>query len=145
MKYPELTVSAVIFNTDNKILLCKSHKWDDKYVIPGGHVEHLEKMEDALRREILEETGLSIYDIKPVGLKECFYSNEYYSDRHFIFMDYTCRTSSNEVVLNDEAQEYVWVSLDDISGYPLGGFTETLLNKIKIEDNIDQEYIYYNY
>ena len=145
MKYPELTVSAVIFNSENKILLCKSHKWDDKYVIPGGHVEHGEKLEDALRREIIEETGLSIYDIKPVGLKECFYSNDFYSDRHFIFMDYTCRTDSNNVVLNDEAQEYSWVALEEISDYPLGGFTEQLLKKIISQDAVNKECIYYNY
>ncbi len=63
MQYPEITVGAVIFNSDNKILLCKSHKWNDKYIIPGGHIELGEKMETALKREILEETGLEIYII----------------------------------------------------------------------------------
>ena len=145
MKYPEFTVSAVIFNPENKILLCRSHKWNDKYVIPGGHVEYGEKMEDALVREILEETGLSVYDIRPAGLKECFYCSDYYSDRHFIFMDYTCRTDSSEVVLNDEAQEYIWVNPENISDYPLGGFTETLLNKLTGHDAEDRENIYYNY
>ena len=145
MKYPELTVSAVIFNSENKILLCRSHKWDDKYIIPGGHVEHNEKLEDALQREILEETGLEIYDIKLLGLKECFYSSSYYTDRHFIFLDYTCRTDSDKVVLNNEAQEYSWAALEDISDYPLGGFTEQLLNKLKNQDSTDREYIYYNY
>lgn len=44
-KYPEPTVSAVIFNPAGKILLCKSHKWGNKYVIPGGHIELGEKGE----------------------------------------------------------------------------------------------------
>ena len=145
MRHPELTVSAVIFNSDNKILLCKSHKWDNKYVIPGGHVEYNEKLEEALQREILEETGLTIYDIKPVGLKECFYNNGYYSDRHFIFMDYTCRTDLNDVILNDEAQEYLWADLEEISDYPLGGFTHQLLNKLRTQDDSNRENIYYNY
>ncbi|ADO77499.1 NUDIX hydrolase [Halanaerobium praevalens DSM 2228] len=39
MKYPEPTVGAIIFNPDNKILLCKSHKWNNQYIIPGGHIE----------------------------------------------------------------------------------------------------------
>ena len=34
MKYPEPTVGAIIFNPDNKVLLCKAHKWNDKYIIP---------------------------------------------------------------------------------------------------------------
>ncbi len=88
---------------------------------------------------------MSVYDIKPIGLKECLYTNDYYTDRHFIFMDYTCRTDSNNVVLNDEAQEYLWVALEEISDYPLGGFTEQLLNKIKTQDSSNRECIYYNY
>ncbi len=59
MKYPEPTVGAIIFNPDNKILLCKSHKWNNKYVIPGGHIElGWKKMEEDFKREIFEETGL---------------------------------------------------------------------------------------
>ena len=53
MRYPEPTVGAIIFNPDNKILLCKSHKWNNKYIIPGGHIELGTKMEAALKREIL--------------------------------------------------------------------------------------------
>lgn len=146
MKYPELTVSAVIYNKNNQVLLCKSHKWDNKYIIPGGHVEYGEKLEDALKREILEETGIEIHSIKPIGLKECFYSNKYYNNRHFIFMDYICRTETTKVILNDEAEEFAWVSLSDLHNYELGGFTESLLNKLKT--NVNNQYkvdIYYNY
>ena len=147
MKYPELTVSAVIFNSENKILLCRSHRWDDKYVIPGGHVEYGETLENALRREIMEETGLEIRDIKLLGIKECFYSNDYYKDRHFIFMDYRCKTDGREVTLNSEAEEYVWADLSELSEYELGGFTGSLLGKLVApnENNDDSERIYYNY
>ena len=62
-QYPEPTVGALIFNQADKILLIKSHKWHNQYVVPGGHIELGETMEDALRREIEEETGLSIHDI----------------------------------------------------------------------------------
>ncbi|ADL12770.1 NUDIX hydrolase [Acetohalobium arabaticum DSM 5501] len=61
MKYPEPTVGAVIFNPDDEILLCKSNKWDNKYVIPGGHIELGERMEKALIREIKEEKGKLIF------------------------------------------------------------------------------------
>ncbi len=146
MKYPELTVSAVIFNRNDQILLCKSHKWDNKFIIPGGHVEYGEKLEEALKREILEETGIEIHSIKPIGLKECFYNNKYYKNRHFLFMDYICRTETTEVILNEEAEEFAWVSLSDLHKYELGGFTESLLNKLKTNgNNQDKVDIYYNY
>lgn len=41
--FPEPTVGAFIFNQAGELLLSKSHKWPDKYVIPGGHVELGEK------------------------------------------------------------------------------------------------------
>ena len=146
MKYPELTVSGIIFNPKNEILLCRSHKWDDKYVIPGGHVEYGEPLEKALKRELLEETGLHIHSIKLLGIKECFYTNTFYRNRHFLFMDYTCKTDSCEVLLNEEAQEYVWTGLSEINGYDLGGFTESLLLKLVDQDHSDsRECIFYNY
>lgn len=53
MLYSEPAVEAVKFNPDGKVLLCKSQKWDNKDVMPGGHNEIGERMEEALRREII--------------------------------------------------------------------------------------------
>jgi nucleoside triphosphatase len=145
-KYPEPTVSAVIFNPAGKILLCKSHKWGNKYVIPGGHIELGEKMEEALKREILEETGLNIYDIKLVSLKESIYSDKFHEKRHFIFIDYICKTDSTNVSLNDEAEEYEWVDIEQIEYYDLGGFTKELLMKVRNKDESQNSTkIFYNY
>ncbi len=145
MSYPEVTVSAVIFNKDKKILLCKSHKWNNQYVIPGGHIELGESMEDALKREVAEETGLSIYDIQLIGIKECIYSEKFHKRKHFIFMDYISKSDEEDVILNDEAEEYIWINMKDIDKYEFGGFTKDLLNMVK-ENNKDKKIeIYYNY
>ena len=61
-KYPEPTVGALIFNQEKEIFLMTSPKWKGKYVIPGGHIEMGEEIEQALRREIKEETNLNIFD-----------------------------------------------------------------------------------
>lgn len=145
-KYPEPTVGAVIFNPEGKILLCKSHKWENKYVIPGGHIELGESMEEALKREILEETGLSIYNIKLISLKESIYSHKFHEKKHFIFIDYMCNTDSSDVILNDEAEEYEWVDMDSIENYDLGGFTRELLMELRnmdVSENISE--VFYNY
>lgn len=145
-KYPEPTVSAIIFNPEGKILLCKSHKWGDKYVIPGGHIELGEKLEEALKREIWEETGLDIYDIRLISLKESIYSDTFYDKKHFIFIDYICKTDSSNVSLNHEAEEYEWADLDQIEYYDLGGFTRELLVKLRSGDESqDSIKIFYNY
>ena len=86
-QYPEPTCGALIFNPAGKIFLMKSHKWKDKYVIPGGHIELGEKMEDALKREIKEETGLDVFDIEFLFFQEFIFGEEFVKKRHFIFFD----------------------------------------------------------
>ena len=83
-KYPEPTVGALIFNSDGKIFLMKSHKWRDKYVIPGGRVELGERIEDALKREIKEETGLKIHDVEFICFQE-FIFDDFFWKKNILF------------------------------------------------------------
>lgn len=145
-KYPEPVVSAVIFNPDGKILLCKSHKWNNQYVIPGGHIEWGEKMEEALIREVFEETGLSIHDIRLVSIKECINSDTFHQKKHFIFFDYICKTDSDKVCLNEESEEFIWAGLDEADQYELGGFVKELLIKLRgPHEEQGGTMIFYNY
>jgi nucleoside triphosphatase len=122
-QYPEPTVGALIFNPEGKLFLMRSHKWRDKYVIPGGHIELGESMEQALRREIKEETGLDIDDVEFIGFQEFILDDAFWKKRHFIFFDYVCTTQSVQVTLNDEAQEYVWVPLAEALALPVEPYT----------------------
>ena len=121
-QFPEPTAGALIFNKDNKILLMKSYKWKDKYVIPGGHVELGERIEDALKREIKEDTGLDIYDIKFVFFQEFIYGEEFWKKKHFIFFNFACKTDSSDVKLDSEGQSYVWVTLEEALKLPRSGW-----------------------
>lgn len=110
-RYPEPTVGALIFNPHGKVFLMKSHKWKGSWVIPGGHIELGESMEDALRREIKEETDLDVHGVRFIGFQEFIFDKVFWKRKHFIFFDYSCRTGSAKVRLNCEGQEYAWVAL----------------------------------
>ena len=90
-QYPHPTVGALIFNLSGKIFLMKSHKWKDKYVIPGGHIELGEKVKDALKREVKEETGLDIYEIKFICFQESVFDDVFWKKRHFILSEFQFR------------------------------------------------------
>ena len=123
--FPEPTVGAFIFNKAGEILLLKSHKWPGKYVVPGGHVELGEHLEDAVIRETKEETGLDIYDIEFINFQQFIHDPAFWKRRHFIFFDYACKTDSTDVQLNNEAEEHVWVQLDAAVQLPLDTYTRT--------------------
>ena len=107
-KFPEPTAGALIFNPQGKILLVKSHKWHNRFVMPGGHIELGETIQQALKREIKEETGLHIYDIRLMRIEEFIFDNNYWKKKHYIFFDHICRTKKKKVVLNYEGQDYIW-------------------------------------
>ncbi len=80
-------------------------------------------MEVALKREIREETGLSIYDIQFISYQEFIFDSVYWKKRHFIFFDFSCRTDQTQVILNDEGQDYRWISLADYTKLPIEPYT----------------------
>jgi len=128
-RYPELIVGALIFNPEDKIFLMKSHKWRNKYIVPGGHVELGEKIEDALKREVKEETGLDVHNVEFISLQESIFDDKFWRKKHFIFLDFACKTNSKVVKLNDEGQEYVWVSLEEALRLVVGSYTRRMIEE----------------
>jgi nucleoside triphosphatase len=123
-QYPEPTVGALIFDPEGRLFLMRSHKWAGAYVVPGGHVELGETLEAAVRREVFEETGLTIDDVRLVCVQEFIYDPAFWQPRHFLFFDYACRTDGTAVRLNDEAEEYAWLTVDEALQLPPEPYTE---------------------
>ena len=135
-QYPEPTVGALIFNDKNQLLIVKTHKWKGNYTIPGGHVEMGEYLEDALKREILEETGLNMVKAKYLCYQEFVFDDSFWEKRHFIFFDFVCRVEDGVVQLNEEAQDYAWVDIDKIDDYPVDGYVKHFLDLIQEDPHI---------
>ena len=131
--YPEPAVGALIFNRHNRVPLVLSERWGGRYAVPGGHIELGERIEETVLREVKEETGLDVFDLKFIMMQECIHDEGFYRKMHFIFFDYSCRTDAHEgdVILNHEAEAYSWVTLDEALDMSLDPYTRRLIEKVK--------------
>jgi len=129
--WPVATVGALIFNAAGQVLMIRTQKWSQLWGIPGGKIKLGEGAVDALRREIKEETGLEIDDIRFVLVQDCIHSREFYRDAHFVLLNYTCRcVGEQRVQLNDEAQAFRWVSADEALTMELNQPTRILIEAV---------------
>ena len=128
---PVVTVGALIFNSSGQALMIRTRKWSNLWGIPGGKIKFGEGSVEALRREIKEETGLEIEDIRFVVAQDCIHSKEFYRDAHFVLLNYTCRCAgAPEVQLNDEAQEFRWAGVAEALAMNLNQPTRLLLETV---------------
>jgi 8-oxo-dGTP pyrophosphatase MutT (NUDIX family) len=126
-EYPLATVGALVVSCKARVLLIQTHKWRGSWGVPGGKIAHGEHMVEALRREFLEETGLTLFDIHWGPVQEAVNSPEFYKPAHFILLNFIARSQHETVTLNDEAERYAWVTPDEASAYALNTPTRKLL------------------
>ena len=117
---PQLAVSAVIFR-DGKVLLVRRARSPAKgfYSLPGGRVEFGESLHTALRREVNEETGLQIEIVGLAGWREVL--PEARGGGHYLIMSFGARWVANEVVLNEELDDYKWLPPGEFGDLKLTG------------------------
>jgi 8-oxo-dGTP diphosphatase len=115
---PQLAVSAAIFR-DDRILLVRRARSPAKgfYSLPGGRVEFGESLATALHREVDEETGLKIEIAGLAGWREVLPAAA--GGGHFVIMSFAARWMANEVVLNEELDDFKWLAPDGWGGLTL--------------------------
>ena len=109
--HPQLAVSAVIFR-DGKILLVRRAGSPARgfYSLPGGRVEFGETLQDAVHREVDEETGLKIEILDLAGWREVLPGTA--GGGHYLIMSFAARWTFGEPVLNDELDDFRWLPPD---------------------------------
>jgi 8-oxo-dGTP diphosphatase len=127
---PELAVSAAIFR-DGDVLLVRRAGAPAKglWTLPGGRVEVGETLVAAVKREVLEETALSIDVIGLAGYRESILPQAVGDrGRHFVILPFAARWISGEVKLNDELDDSRWLTIDAVAGLPT---TEGLIDILR--------------
>ena len=143
-KYPEPVVGVLIYNDNGEIFLTRSSKWGDHWQIPGGHVELGETEIETARREILEETGLEIDNLKFEGAQECIYPEQFEKKVHFIFHDYSARMAGGEIAeKNREMEDHIWIKPEEaLKKLKLNPYTKITIERFIEKKDDDYENLY---
>src|ERR1043166_2046058 len=114
---PFLAVSAAIYR-DGRILLVRRARAPgrDLFGWPGGVVEAGEPLAEAVAREVLEKTGLTVEPVQLAGYREVITrDSEERVERHFVILPFACRWRAGEASPSDEVAETRWVKPDEIA------------------------------
>jgi 8-oxo-dGTP diphosphatase len=115
---PYLAVSAAIFR-DGRVLIVRRARppAHGLYTLPGGGVELGETLEQAVIREIHEETALDIEPIALVGFRQAIARDATGRvERHFVILPFAARFLGGEISLNEELAEAHWHFPAEIAG-----------------------------
>lgn len=108
---PYLAVSAAIFR-DGRVLIVRRARppANGLFTLPGGGVELGETLEEAVVREVREETGLDVEPVALAGYRQAITRDAAGEvERHFVILPFAARWIAGEVSLNEELGEARWL------------------------------------
>jgi len=130
-----LTNMCMVYDGD-KVLIQKRNDPDwPGVVFPGGHVEPKESFTESVIREVREETGLDISNVKLCGIKQWTHrAGEY----RYVVLMYKTDTFSGELSSSTEGEVF-WISKEDIYKYTLADGFECML-EVFLNDDLTETY-----
>ena len=130
-----LTNMCMIYNGDRILVQDRLNPDWPGITFPGGHVEPGESFVDSVIREVKEETGLDIFNVRLCGVKQWTQRDGEY--RYIVFF-YKTNEFAGELKSSDEGRVF-WINKSELMNYPLANDFE------KMFEVFDNEYLSENY
>ena len=128
---PVLGVGALIFKADRVLLIERGKEpLKGQWSLPGGAVETGERIEDAIIREMVEETGLEVTPTQiAVIFERIMYDAENLPEYHYLLIDFFCDVRGGNLRPGDDCSNAAWFTFDEIERLPI---TEGTLEVIRV-------------
>lgn len=128
---PIAGVGAVITNSAGQVVLIRRGKAprEGQWSIPGGRIEWGETIEEALRREIMEETGLTVRIERLIDVIDLVARDTPDTvSGHYVLIDFKAVHISGELRAGSDAAEACWASPDMLDQYSLWEETRRIID-----------------
>ena len=130
-KYLFCVPQKALIEKEGKFLIIKrsaaDHVFPGHWDLPGGKLEHNEKPQDGLKREVREETNLEINVFDPVF---SYLETEFVQAYLTVF---ECELVSEEIKLSNEHTEYKWATKEEIQTLLIEPYVKELFEKNKLK------------
>ena len=115
---PRVAVGAVVLDGERVLLARRGQPPSaGKWSIPGGLVHLGERLEDAVVREVEEESGLRIRVRGLCGIIDRVHREGERVRYHYVIIDYAAEALGGELRAGSDAAEVRWVAVDDLGRY----------------------------
>ena len=124
-------VGAVVLDGDRVLLIKRGHApLKGQWSLPGGGVEVGETLEQAIAREVTEETGLTV-DVGPMVevLDRISRDDDGRVEHHFVLVDFICRPLGGVLCGASDADAAEWVALSELTHYKVAPVTIGVIQK----------------
>lgn len=119
-RQPRVGVGGVVVRSGRTLLIRRGKEpLLGRWVIPGGTVELGETLEEALVREMVEETGLEVAPVEVLAVFDRIHREGERVTYHYVIVDYLCRLVSGEGRAGSDALEVAWASPDELPAFDL--------------------------
>ena len=110
---PVLGGASGLIVRDGKVLLIRRGKqpYKDHWSLPGGGVERGETIREAVKREVLEETGFEV----DVGLVAGYREEIIGPDEHYLILAFHCTVTGGELCAGDDAAECAFMDPNELT------------------------------
>jgi 8-oxo-dGTP diphosphatase len=118
--HPVVGVGGVVVH-ENRVLLIKRGKepMRGRWVVPGGTVELGETIEEALVREMKEETDLRVTPVEMLTVFDRIQRDMGEIAYHYVIVDYLCRYKGGEARAGSDAEAVAWARPDELASFDL--------------------------
>lgn len=104
---PKPCIVVAVIKDDQILLLKQSYIYKNSKVLISGYVSVGEALETAVKREVLEETGITVDNVSYVG-------SNYIKDKELVMISFAAKYKSGTIKKSDEVEWAGWENIDKV-------------------------------